>query len=137
MENKPAAAIYETTRLLKPWSEGDEMALERLVPLVDAEMRRLAHHYMRRERAGHILQTTAPIKEAWLKLINWQDVSWQNRAHFIAMAAQLMRCPGRRNAVEAGTEISRRRRAGSLTNRRRDRVRKVHGSGRAGDSTSA
>jgi RNA polymerase sigma-70 factor (ECF subfamily) len=77
--------------LLKAWSEGDETALERLVPLVDTEMRRLARHYLRQERAGHILQTTALVNEAWVRLINWQDASWQNRAHFIGLAAQLMR----------------------------------------------
>ena len=91
MENTPAADIFETTRLLKAWSEGDETALERLVPLVDTEMRRLARHYLRQERQGHILQTTALVNEAWVRLINWPDVSWQNRAHFIGLAAQLMR----------------------------------------------
>jgi RNA polymerase sigma factor (TIGR02999 family) len=91
MENTPAADIFETTRLLKAWREGDETALERLVPLVDAEMRRLARHYLRQERPGHILQTTALVNEAWAPLINWPDVSWQNRAHFIGLAAQLMR----------------------------------------------
>src|SRR5215470_6630902 len=91
MENTPAADIFETTRLLKAWSEGDETALERLVPLVDAEMRRLARHYLRQERPDHILQTTALVNEAWVRLINWPDVSWQNRAHFIGLAAQLMR----------------------------------------------
>jgi RNA polymerase sigma factor (TIGR02999 family) len=91
MEKTPATDTFETTRLLKAWSEGDETALERLIPLVDAEMRRLAHHYMQQERAGHILQTTALVNEAWLRLINWQGVSWQNRAHFIGMAARLMR----------------------------------------------
>jgi RNA polymerase sigma factor (TIGR02999 family) len=91
MENTPATDTFETTRLLKAWSEGDETALERLIPLVDAEMRRLAHHYMQQERSGHILQTTALVNEAWLRLINWQGVSWQNRAHFIGMAARLMR----------------------------------------------
>lgn len=91
MENTPAADIFETTRLLKAWSEGDEMALERLVPLVDAEMRRLARHYLRQERPDHILQTTALVNEAWVRLINWPDVGWQNRAHFIGLAAQLMR----------------------------------------------
>src|SRR5262249_15136576 len=90
MENSPAADIFETTRLLKAWSEGDETALERLVPLVDAELRRLAHHYLRQERPDHILQTTALVNEAWVRLINWPDVSWQNRAHFIGLAAQLM-----------------------------------------------
>jgi ECF sigma factor len=76
---------------LKAWREGDEMALERLVPLVDAEMRRLARQYLRQERPGHILQTTALVNEAWVRLINWPDVSWQNRAHFIGLAARLMR----------------------------------------------
>jgi RNA polymerase sigma factor (TIGR02999 family) len=91
MENTPAANIFDTTRLLRAWSEGDKTALERLVPLVDAELRRLAHHYLRQERPGHILQTTALVNEAWVRLINWPDVSWQNRAHFIGLAAQLMR----------------------------------------------
>jgi RNA polymerase sigma-70 factor, ECF subfamily len=91
MENTFAADIFETTCLLKAWSEGDETALERLVPLVDAEPRRLARHYLRQERPDHILQTTALVNEAWVRLINWPDVSWQNRAHFIGLAAQLMR----------------------------------------------
>jgi RNA polymerase sigma-70 factor (ECF subfamily) len=91
MDNTPPPEVFETTRLLKAWSEGDETALERLVPLVDAEMRRLARHYLRQERPGHILQTTALINEAWIRLINWPDASWQNRAHFIGLAAQLMR----------------------------------------------
>jgi hypothetical protein len=76
MENTPAADIFETTRLLKMWSEGSETALERLVPLVDAEMRRLARRYLRQERPGHILQTTALVDEAWAPLIKWPDVSW-------------------------------------------------------------
>jgi RNA polymerase sigma-70 factor (ECF subfamily) len=91
MENTLAADIFETTRLLKAWSEGDETALDRLVPLVDAEMRRLARQYLRQERPSHILQTTALVNEAWVRLINWPDVSWQNRAHFIGLAARLMR----------------------------------------------
>jgi hypothetical protein len=66
MENTPAPDIYETTRLLKAWSEGDETALERLVPLVDAELRRLARHYLQQERPDHILQTTGLVNEAWL-----------------------------------------------------------------------
>jgi RNA polymerase sigma-70 factor (ECF subfamily) len=91
MENRPAPEVFDTKRLLKAWREGDETALERLVPLVDAEMRRLARHYLRQERPGHILQTTALVNEAWVRLINWPDVSWQNRAHFIGLASQLMR----------------------------------------------
>src|SRR5262249_42840922 len=91
MANTPAADISETTRLLKAWGAGDETALERLVPLVDAEMRRLARHYLRQERPEHILQTTALVNEGWVRLINWPDANWQNRAHFIGLAAQLMR----------------------------------------------
>jgi RNA polymerase sigma factor (TIGR02999 family) len=91
MENRPAPEVFDTTRLLKAWREGDETALERLVPLVDAEMRRLARQYLRQERPGHILQTTALVNEAWVRLINWPGVSWQNRAHFIGLAAHLMR----------------------------------------------
>jgi RNA polymerase sigma-70 factor, ECF subfamily len=91
MENRPAPEVFDTKRLLKAWREGDETALERLVPLVDAELRRLARHYLRRERPDHILQTTALVNEAWVRLINWPDVSWQNRAHFIGLAARLMR----------------------------------------------
>jgi RNA polymerase sigma-70 factor, ECF subfamily len=91
MENTPTPEVFDTTRLLKAWSEGDETALERLIPLVDAELRRLARHYLWQERPGHVLQTTALVNEAWVRLINWQDVSWQNRAHFIGLAARLMR----------------------------------------------
>lgn len=91
MENTPVAQIFETTRLLKAWGAGDETALDRLVPLVDSELRRLARHYLRQERPDHILQTTALVNEAWMRLINWPDVNWQNRAHFIGLAAQLMR----------------------------------------------
>ncbi len=91
METTPAAEISETTRLLMAWSEGDETALERLVPRVDAELRRLARHYLRGEHHDHILQTTALVNEVWTRLIVWPDVSWQNRAHFVGVAAQLMR----------------------------------------------
>jgi RNA polymerase sigma factor (TIGR02999 family) len=91
MENALAADIFETTRLLKEWSEGDETALERLVPLVDAELRRLARHYLRQERPDHILQTTALVNEAWLRLIGWNNNDWRNREHFFGLAAQMMR----------------------------------------------
>ena len=109
MENTPAAEISETTRLLMAWSEGDETAMDRLVPLVDAELRRLARHYLRQERPGHILQTTALVNEAWVRLINWPDVSWQNRAHFIGLAAQLTRrvlvdSARRRQALKYGAD---------------------------------
>jgi RNA polymerase sigma factor (TIGR02999 family) len=81
----------EVTRLLVAWREGDAAALEQLVPLVEAELRRLAHHYLRRERPGHLLQTTALVNEAFIRLVGWRDVSWQNRSHFLAMSARMMR----------------------------------------------
>src|SRR5881396_3551027 len=81
----------EVTGLLQAWSEGDQAALEKLMPLVYAELRRLAKRYMRNERAGHTLQTTALIHEAYLRLIDARRVRWQNRAHFFAIAARLMR----------------------------------------------
>ena len=82
---------HEITRLLVAWSEGDQAALEQLTPLVYRELHRLAKGYLRRERDGHLLQTTALINEAYLRLIDWKDVRWQNRAHFFGVAAQLMR----------------------------------------------
>ena len=81
----------EVTRLLVSWRGGDAAALEQLVPLVDAELRRLAHQYLRRERPGHLLQTTALVNEAFTRLVSWRDVSWQNRSHFVAMSARIMR----------------------------------------------
>ncbi|HEX8458981.1 MAG TPA: sigma-70 family RNA polymerase sigma factor [Pyrinomonadaceae bacterium] len=81
----------DITELLLAWSEGDEASLERLIPLVKAELHRLAHHYMRGERDGHILQTTALVNEAYLRLVDASRVRWQNRAHFFAVTAQLMR----------------------------------------------
>ena len=81
----------EITQLLVAWGDGDQSALNELAPLVHAELRRLAHHYMDRERPGHILQTSALINEAYIRLIDWKNVRWQNRAHFFAVAAQFMR----------------------------------------------
>jgi RNA polymerase sigma factor (TIGR02999 family) len=81
----------EVTQLLQAWSRGDETALDRLMPLVYDELRRLAHHYMTRENAGHILQTTALVNEAYLRLIDANTVNWQDRAHFFAISAKLMR----------------------------------------------
>ena len=77
--------------MLLAWNGGDGGALERLTPLVYGELRRLAHHYMRRERVGHSLQTTGLIHEAYLRLIDASQVQWQNRAHFFAVSARLMR----------------------------------------------
>jgi len=81
----------EVTQLLLAWSNGDQTALEELTPLVYAELHRLAERHMRRERAGHALQTTALVNEAYVRLVDLQQVRWQNRAHFFGMAAQLMR----------------------------------------------
>ncbi len=82
---------HELTQLLRAWSEGDEQALERLVPLVYSELHRLARHYMAGERAGHTLQTSALVNEAYLRLVDVKNVNWQNRAHFFGVSAQLMR----------------------------------------------
>ncbi len=79
------------TQLLLGWSNGDKEALDKLVPLVYDELRRQAARYLRRERVGHTLQTTALINEAYLRLIDQKNVHWQNRAHFFGIAAQLMR----------------------------------------------
>jgi RNA polymerase sigma factor (TIGR02999 family) len=81
----------EITRLLVAWGDGDRSALEELAPLVHSELHRLAHHYMGRERHGHTLQTSALVNEAYVRLIDWKEVRWQNRAHFFAVSAQLMR----------------------------------------------
>jgi RNA polymerase sigma factor (TIGR02999 family) len=81
----------EITQLLIAWNKGDQAALERLTPLVHTELHRLAKRYMAGERQGHILQTTALVNEAFMRLIDWRSVEWQNRAHFFGLAAQVMR----------------------------------------------
>lgn len=81
----------EVTRLLRDWGNGDQEALEKLVPLIYSELRQLAHKVLYRERPGHTLQTTALVHEVYLKLIDQRDARWQNRAHFFAIAAQAMR----------------------------------------------
>jgi len=81
----------EITQLLLAWNAGDAQAFERLVPLVHDALRQLAHQRMARERPGHLLQTTALINEAYLRLVDSSRVRWQNRAHFFAVSAQLMR----------------------------------------------
>src|SRR5215204_3472044 len=82
---------HELTQLLEAWSDGEEEALEKLAPLVHAELYRLAKRYMNRERPDHLLQTSALINEAYIRLIDWKAVRWQNRAHFFGVAAQMMR----------------------------------------------
>ena len=82
---------HELTELLLAWGDGDEEALARIAPLVHAELYRLAKRYMSRERPDHLLQTSALINEAYVRLIDWKAVRWQNRAHFFGVAAQMMR----------------------------------------------
>jgi RNA polymerase sigma factor (TIGR02999 family) len=85
------APASEVTHLLLAWGNGDQAALNRLVPLVDAELHRIARRYIRKERSGHTLEPTALVNEAYLRLIEWKSVDWQNRAHFFAVAAKMMR----------------------------------------------
>ena len=82
---------HSVTQMLLDWSEGDREALDKLIPVVYSELRLRAARYLRRERPGHTLQTTALIHETYLRLVEQKDVKWQNRAHFFAIAAQLMR----------------------------------------------
>jgi RNA polymerase sigma-70 factor (ECF subfamily) len=99
---------HEVTQLLVAWSEGDQSALDRLMPVVHDELRRLARHHMARERAGHTLQTTALVNEAYIRLIDAVDVPWQGRAHFFGIAARLMR----RILVDIARERNLRKRGG-------------------------
>jgi RNA polymerase sigma factor (TIGR02999 family) len=86
-----ASTSHAVTGLLLAWGQGEQAALEKLVPLVYAELRRIAHRYMNRERRGHTLQTTELVNEVYLRLIDANQVRWQDRAHFFAISAQLMR----------------------------------------------
>ena len=85
------APAHEITRLLVAWSDGDASAFDRLMPFVYEELHRQARRYMNGERSDHTLQTTALVNEAYLRLVRWKDVQWQNRAHFFAVSAQMMR----------------------------------------------
>lgn len=98
----------EVTELLLAWGSGDEAALERLMPIVYDELRRLAHRHMGGERHGHVLQTTALVNEAYLRLVDSSRVRWQNRAHFFAVSSQLMR----RVLVDAARSRDREKRGG-------------------------
>ena len=91
MTSPSSAAPPELTQLLLAWSKGEQEALERLVPLVYGELRRMASRYMSRERTDHPLQSTALVHEAYLRLLDSKQVRWQNRGHFFAVSAQLMR----------------------------------------------
>jgi len=88
MATGPAADV---TQLLSKWSGGDQAALDQLLPLVYGELRRLAGSYLRRERSNHTLQSTALVHEAFMRMVNQHDVQWKNRAHFFAIAAQMIR----------------------------------------------
>jgi RNA polymerase sigma-70 factor, ECF subfamily len=81
----------EVTQLLKAWHSGDQKALEQLAQAVQSELHRLAHHYLSRESAGHTLQPTALVNEAYMRLLGWSNVDWQSRTHFYAIAAKMMR----------------------------------------------
>jgi len=89
--SQPEPNVADISRLLRAWSAGDPAALERLTPIVYAELRRLARRYMRRERPDHTLQTTALVHEAYARLVGGKRVQWQDRAHFFAVSARLMR----------------------------------------------
>ena len=86
-----ATGPESVTELLLRWRAGEKDCLNKLVPLVEGELRRIAHHYMRKERSGHTLQTTALVNEVYLKLVNQARVDWQSRAQFLGVAARLMR----------------------------------------------
>ena len=90
MNGKPEST-KEASALLRAWSEGDQEALNRLTPIIYDELRRLARKYMKGERAGHSLQTTALVNEAYVRLVDYKRMQWQDRAHFFAVSAQLMR----------------------------------------------
>jgi len=106
METKTA----EITTLLKAWSGGDAAALERLTPLVYSELRRLAHGYMQHERAGNTLQATALVNEAYMRLVDVAGIAWQDRAHFLAISANIMR----RVLIEAARARAAAKRGGKM-----------------------
>jgi len=87
----PTRSPQDITQLLVAWGDGNEAALEELTPLVYQQLHRLAHHYLSHERPGHTLQTSALVNEAYVRLVDWKNVRWQNRAHFFGVSAQLMR----------------------------------------------
>jgi RNA polymerase sigma factor (TIGR02999 family) len=105
------AAVEDISTLLRAWSGGDHRALERLTPIIYQELHRRARHYMNRERAGHSLQTMALVHEAWTRLVDYKRMEWQDRAHFFAVSAQLMRRllveHGRRRNLKRGAGVQR------------------------------
>lgn len=123
------SSASEVTQLLVAWSKGDTVAFEHLAPLVEAELRQLARAYLRREPAGHTLQPTALINEAYLRLVEWRSVEWQDRAHFFAVAAKMMRRILVNHAVSSG----RQKRGGHTIVVPLDEAQLVTGSGRSAD----
>lgn len=121
-----ATAPAEVTQLLLAWSNGDQAALEKLMPLVYQELHRLAQRYLRQERPGHTLQTTALVNEAYLRLVEVNRMEWQSRAHFFAVAAQMMR----RILVEFARRRHRHKRGGDAQRVSLDEALEV-GAGRA------
>src|SRR6266567_5030251 len=103
-------APHEVTKLLKDWSGGDETALDKLMPLVYDELHRLAHQHMQREKPGHLLQTSALINEAYVRLVDQPLIQWENRSHFFGIAARLMR----RILVDDARKRNSAKRGGSL-----------------------
>ena len=91
MKQESATGGRDVSGLLRAWSDGDRTALDQLTPIVYEELRRLAAHYMRQEQPGHSLQATALVNEAYLRLVDYKQMRWENRAHFFAVSAQLMR----------------------------------------------
>jgi RNA polymerase sigma factor (TIGR02999 family) len=104
-------AVRDVSALLRVWSGGDQTALERLTPIVYDELHRLARRYMKREHPGHSLQATALVNEAYMRLVDYKRMQWQNRAHFFAVSAQLMRRilvdHARRHNLKRGGEVQR------------------------------
>ena len=91
LESRPVETSRDITQLLIAWGGGDLRAMERLVPVLQQDLHRVASAHLAAERRGHILQTTALVNETYLRLIDWKDMRWQNRAQFFAMASQVMR----------------------------------------------
>jgi RNA polymerase sigma-70 factor, ECF subfamily len=119
----------EVTQLLVAWSKGDKAAFEHLAPLVEAELRQLARAFLGRESPGHTLQPTALINEAYLRLVEWRSVQWQDRAHFFAVAAKMMR----RILVNHALSRRRQKRGGRTVVVSLDEAQAVSGSGPSAD----
>ena len=109
MSRTPQISPHEITQLLDEWSSGNQAALDKLYPLVYGELREMAHRFMRRERKGHTLQTTALINEAYLRLVDQKNVHWANRSHFFGISAKIMR----RILVDHARRYAREKRGGA------------------------